>query len=209
MKKTRTAEELDSLLARGGLGAARRDAILDTVLARVEGERRARSRWRPAFAGLAVAAAAAVALILLVPRFSSRPDGGFRAKGAAPTPTATMPATAIECLGASLAACPTGSLLVVRASGVRGYVSAWAEPVGGGQRIWYFSAETSSPEIDAVTSVGTPIGRAVRIGTEHAAGSYRVEVRVTPRSMTREELGHLPERMLLASGQFVLTVTSP
>ena len=49
-----------------------------------------------------------------------------------------QPSVEIECLGATLEACPTGSLLVVRVAGVRGYVSAWAEPVGGGEKILVF-----------------------------------------------------------------------
>ena len=36
MKPTRNPDELDSLLGRGGGGATRRDAILQSVLARVE-----------------------------------------------------------------------------------------------------------------------------------------------------------------------------
>ena len=69
MKPKRTIEELDSLLGRGGIGASRRDAVLETVLARVKtegGSARTRVWW--SFAGLGLASAA-VALILLVPRF--------------------------------------------------------------------------------------------------------------------------------------------
>ncbi len=207
MRKTQTTEELDSLLGRGGLGAARRDAILDSVLVRVKGERLTRSRWRWSFAGLGVAATAAA--LLLVAHLPSVPgEAAFRVKGVGTRPATTTPSTELECLGATLAACPTGSLLIVRATGVRGFVSAWAEPVGGGERIWYFSSETTSPRVDAAASVGLA-ARAVKIGPEHVPGTYQVEVRVTERPMAREELLRPYDKAQLAGGHFSLTVTSP
>jgi hypothetical protein len=209
MKHTRTTEELDSLLGRGGMGAARRDAILESVLARVRAEAPARSRWRWSLAGFGVATAAAAALFLLVPRLSPPSSSPFRAKGTAARPPASKPSADIECLGATLDACPTGSLLVVRVAGVRGYVSAWAEPAGGGERIWYFSADTSSPLVDAVPTSPAIVTRAVKIGPEHAAGAYVVQVRVTERPMAREALLRLPGSAALAKGRARLTVTSP
>jgi hypothetical protein len=115
----------------------------------------------------------------------------------------------MECLGASPAACPTGSRLIFSASGVRGFVSAWAEPVGAGERIWYFAADTVSPAVDPDAGVPALATRAVKVGPEHAAGNYRVEVRVTERPMARAELLHLSDGAVLARGQFSLTVTSP
>jgi hypothetical protein len=203
MKPNRTTEELDSLLGRGSIGAARRDAILATVLACVKAEAPARTRWRWSLAGLATAAAAA-ALILLVPRFSP-PPSSFRAKGAA----ANAPSAHVECLGASLDACPTGSLLVVEVAGVRGFVSAWAEPRQGGERIWYFSAETFSPLVDAASAIPSATTRAVKIGPEHGSGTYVVHIRVTERPMGRDELLRLPVGSALVATQVALTVTSP
>ena len=208
MKSPRTIEELDSLLGRGSIGATRRDAILATVLARVRAESTARPRWRWSLAALGTAVVAAAALLLLVPRFSPPASSPFRAKGTAAKPPAT-PSAEIECLGATLAACPTGSLLVVRVAGVRGFVSAWAEPAQGGERIWYFSAETFSPPVDAVPASSAVATRAVKIGPEHAAGAYVVQVRVTERPMARDDLLRLPGSAALAQGQALLTVTSP
>jgi hypothetical protein len=205
MTRTRTADELDSLLGRGNMGATRRDAILSTLLARAQAERRTRSRRRWSFAGLATLAAAAAGAVLLVPRFTARPEAHFRAKGGAEVPS--MPSVAIECLGGSLAACPTGARLVVSAAGVRGFVSAWAEPTGVGERIWYFSADTVSPAVEAAGAA--PAVRAVKIGPEHVPGTYQVEVRVTERPMIRADLLRLSDGAWLAKGQFSLTVTSP
>ncbi len=210
MKTTRTTEELDSLLGRGSVGATRRDAILAGVLAHTAIRRRAQSRWRWPFAGLATVAAAAAGLFLLAPRLSSPlpspPQGGFRAKGGA---TPAGPSLAMECFGASLSACPTGSRLIFSGTGVRGFLSAWAEPVGGGERIWYFAADTVSPAIDPDAGEPALATRAVKVGPEHAAGSYRIEVRLTERPMARTELLQLSDNAGLAREQFSLTVTSP
>jgi hypothetical protein len=208
MKPIRNNEELDSLLGRGSIGATRRDAVLETVLAQVRAETSARRRWRWPVAGLGTVAAAA-ALLFLMPR-SSQPDfSPFRAKGMAAKPRQSTPSAAIECLGATLEACPMGSLLVVRAAGVRGYVSAWAEPVAGGEKVWYFSADTHTPLIDASLTASAAASRAVKIGPEHIAGTYVVELRVTERPMTRADLLRIPASAALASGRVPLTVTSP
>ena len=207
MKQKRTDEELDSLLGRGSMGATRRDAVLESVLARVRAEAPSRPRWRWSLAGLGLAAAAA--LIFLVPRFSPPASSPYRAKGTAAGPPASKPSVDIECVGATLDGCPTGSLLVVRVAGVRGYVSAWAEPAGGGERIWYFSADTFSPLVDATSTTPTLATRAAKIGAEHAAGAYVLDVRVTERPMRREDLLRLPGSEALAKGRARLTVTSP
>ena len=208
MKRTRNTGELDSLLGRGSIGATRRDAILETVLSRVRAESPARMRRRWSVAGIATVAVAAAALFLFVPRSSLPSLSPFRAKGTAGV-LAPRPSTEIECLGATLDACPAGSLLAVRAAGVRGFVSAWAEPVGGGERIWYFSAETQSPLVDPALTSSAATTRAVKIGHEHVASAYVVEMRVTERPMGRGDLIRIPASAVLASGRALLTVTAP
>jgi hypothetical protein len=211
MKQRRTTEELDALLDRGGLGAYRRDSILETVLEHVECERPARSRWRWSVAGLGAVAAAAAMLFMVVPRHTSNSIAGsaFRAKGPVATPRAAAPSVTIECLAGTPAGCPSGSLLVVRVVGVRGYLSAWAELVGGGERVWYFSAENSSPMIDGIAANAAATSRAVKIGPEHKTETYIVEIRVTDQPMARSELLHLPAGAALVAGRVPLTVTSP
>jgi hypothetical protein len=206
MQRARTDAELDSLLSRGGIGATRRDAILETVLARVTTGRPARSHWRWAFATV-VAAGAAAALVVLFPR--PQPQGAFRAKGGAARSSMTAPSAGIECVGAALDACPAGSLVVVRVGGVRGFVSAWAEPTGGGERIWYFSADDSSPLLDALTENSAATTRAVKIGPEHRPGIYVVQVVVTERPTARDQLLRLPASAALAQGRSLLTISSP
>jgi hypothetical protein len=94
-------------------------------------------------------------------------------------------------------------------AGVRGFVSAWAEPAQGGERIWYFSAETFSPLVDAVSAIPAATTRAVKIGPEHASGTYVVHIRVTERPMGRDDLLRLPVSAALVSDTGLLTVTSP
>jgi len=168
-----------------------------------------RMRWRWSVAGLGSVAVAAAALFLFAPRSSRLAVSPFRAKGTATRPSAMQPFVEIECLGATLEACPTGSLLVVRVASVRGFVSAWAEPVGGGEKIWYFSAETQSPLIDAALASSVSTTRAVKIGPEHAASAYVVEIRVTERPMRRDDLVRIPASAALASGRVPLRVTPP
>lgn len=186
MQPSPSDNELDELLGRGTVGAARRDAILDRVLAQVKTERGGVRRRRWPVAGLGVAVAAAAAWLLLVPRWSHTDVPVFRAKGSS-TP-ATTTGMALECVGGQVDACLAGSLLVVRVSGLRGYVAAWAEPVNGGERIWYFSADGYSPLVDGTAAPGAVTSRAARIGAEHGPGTYRVQLRLTEKPMTQTEL---------------------
>jgi hypothetical protein len=205
MKPRLSREQLDTLLGRGGIGATRRDTILENVLARVQATSPARRFWRWTFAGLGVAATVA-ALFLLIPRLSQPALSPFRAKGA--TPPTVKPTAWLECLGATLRACPTGSLLAVQAMGVRGYLSAWAQPVAGGERIWYFSAETSSPLVEGSLPASDSPQRAVKVGPEHAAGSYVVEIRVTKRPLNHEEILRASDGEMLVASQATLTVVA-
>jgi hypothetical protein len=206
--KPRRDEELDSLLGHGGMGAARRDAILGRVLANTKAEAPKAVRLRWFFAATGALAVAAVAAFLVRPPSTQVDLSTFRSKGTAPSTRGLAPSVRLECLSGTLDACPMGSLLVVHAAGVRGYVSAWAEPVGGGERIWYFSAETFTPQVDDGTAQSTN-SRAVRIGTEHAGGKYVVEIRVTEHPMSPTALLRLNARDALAAVRAQLTVTPP
>jgi hypothetical protein len=208
MKQSRTDAEIDSLLGRGGIGATRRDAIFEKVLEHAQASRPSRSRWRWAAATF-FAAGAAAALVVVVPRLSTNGQAPFRAKGAAAKSATSPPTADIECLGATLDACPAGSLVIVRVAGARGFVSAWAEPAGGGERIWYFSADGFSPLVDALSAVPVATTRAVKVGPEHKPGGYVVRILVTPQPMAREALLHLPMDAAVAKGQRLLTITSP
>jgi hypothetical protein len=209
MKPKRTSEELDSLLGRGGIGVSRKEAILQTVLAKCKADPPARRLWRWPIAGLALAAVVGATAIVMAPLPSQTPAVPFRAKGATAKQSPMAPLAELECLGGPLGACPMGSLLVVRVTGTHGYVSAWAEPVGGGERIWYFSGDSQPLAVAADSAHAVAATRAVKIGPEHTKSAYLVEIRVTDRPMPRSQLLGLPAPMARAAGRVSLTVTPP
>jgi hypothetical protein len=208
MKPTHNREELDSLLGRGTIGASRRDAIFETVLSHARADAPARTRWRWPLVGFGMAAIGAVAVFLFLPRATAPSLSLFRAKGLAEKAQVVAPFAELKCLGATLDACPAGSLLVVRVAGARGYVSAWAQSSSGGDRIWYFS-DTDSPSVDAVATGSATTARAVKMGSEHVTGSYVVEIRVTERPMKRGDLTGTVGTTVLARGRSFLTVIPP
>ena len=87
-----------------------------------------------------------------------------------------------------------------------GYVSAYAEPVGGGERVWYFSAEHSAPAIAASGGATAPLDAAVQIGPEHRPGRYFVHLVVAARPLSRSETLQPPAGDALASETFPLVV---
>src|SRR5262249_49600660 len=129
-------DELDRLLARGRLGGPRHERVLGKILA----ER----RWRRRMLWAAPALAMAAALVLIL----RPPDGGFRARGGGEGPVIQ-----VTCKDGQLEACPKGGTLVFRVDGATAgnYLIAWAEPVGGGSKIWYFAA--NAPKLTAPSQV--------------------------------------------------------
>lgn len=156
-------DRLETLLARGRLSGAERERILGDALAAAGA---APAWWRRrALWLLAPTLAAATAVALVV-----RLDGGFRARGAAA-------AVHLE-VGCRDGACRPGGLLLFRVEGAAagGFLSAYAEPERGGERLWYFPLEDgTAPEVAAqpapqILRLGVPIGR------EHPPGRYRVHL---------------------------------
>jgi hypothetical protein len=112
--------ELDRLLARGGLGGARRERVLDRLLA---DRRRARRRRRWLLVAPPLLAAAAALVLYLRPAgdgFHSRGDGGG-------------PLVDVGCRDGAADRCPSGGTLVFRVDGAArgGYLVAWAEQAPG------------------------------------------------------------------------------
>jgi len=181
----RSDDEIDALLSEGRFPGPTKDRVFEGALrdAGVGDGRapRARPSWRSRLAITAgLSLAAGVAALVLVPR-ASRQDDPFRAKG-----TGAAFEMDVACVGkhaASLAACPQGATLVFSiapgGSGP-GYLAGYADPTGGGERIWYFSADGETPAIPTASAGATaPFSRAIRIGPEHAPGAYRVSLFMT------------------------------
>jgi hypothetical protein len=187
-------ERLDALLARGRLGGPARDRILAGALAKTA----APHRWRRLLTwAVPMTAAAAAAVVLL----SLRPPE-FRARGGA------GPVLEIACRDGSLSACPSGSTLLFRSSGVAegGFLSAWAVPEGSAARVWYFPADNgASPALAARPETQT-LARGIRLGPEQPPGRYRVHLVLSRRPLTRAEAAAPPPDALVAEAEATLEV---
>ena len=167
-------DELDRLLSRGRLGQARKRRMLRDVLASVQASevpaRRFRWRW-PSLAVLSLSGGLAAAAFWARP-FAEAPSA-LREKG----PPAGAPVIAMACLGGSLGACPPGSRIAFWLEGDRkepAFVTAYADPVGGGERVWYLTNEA--------------VPRAALVGKEQSSGRYRVSAILTRRPVERTRL---------------------
>jgi hypothetical protein len=131
--------------------------------------------------GLAVAAATVIL-------FAGRGDegAGWRPKGGQ-LGVVTVPE--LTCSGGTAAACPRGARLSIALPGetANGNVGAYAEPEGGGERIWYFSVE-DGPATLVESGAARLASRSIVLGPEHAAGRYRVFMVVSDRPLSRAEI---------------------
>jgi hypothetical protein len=184
-------DELDRLLARGTLPRGQKQQMLGHILASVQASAPARRplKWRwPAFAALSLSAS--LAIVGLWARPATRPESGLREKGS------SAPILAVSCLDGSLTACPVGSRLAFWIEGRRnepGVVTAYADPVAGGERVWYLTNE--------------PVPKAALVGKEQATGRYHVNVFLTRFPVARAELTRLPAGVVITHTSFELAVS--
>jgi hypothetical protein len=169
-----------TLLSHGNLSGAEREQLLDRVLAAV---RERPPLWRRAtvWAGTATALAGAAAFLIFARPASV--ERALRAKGEA------APIVRADCEPGGLEACRLGGTLMFAVEGTRpdARLAAWAEPVGGGERIWYFSGDGESPSVGDQTA-DSILRRGIRLGPEHHAGAYRLTVMVTAAPLPRAAL---------------------
>lgn len=193
--------DLDDLLSPAALSGHEREDIVDRVLRGAAPVRRSGVRLPVAVAavGAVVCAAAAVALIV-----RGRDDRQFAARGGS-TAGAHVD---LVCSGGRLEACPRGSHLVFGFDGVSqpGYLSAYAEPKTGGERIWYFPGAQPSPTIVPGADLSHPVGRVIEVGPEHQIGRYLVHVLVTSRPLSRTEALHPEPSSVLTSESLELEI---
>jgi hypothetical protein len=170
----RSDEELDHLLLRGRLSGAARERALEGAL-RAAVPRRARwSRW----AGLLAPAAALVALLVLWPRTGFTPKGGV-----------AQPVLLDVACADGAHACRAGDTLVFQvASAQGGLLAAWAEPLGGGERVWYFPASDGHLVSVAAQPTIQILKQGIRLGPAQPPGAYLVHLVLTRRALDRAEL---------------------
>ncbi len=98
------------------------------------------------------------------------------------------PTLEIVCATGDRARCPGGQklfVLVEDAPSGSGFLQAWAEPLGGGQRVWYFVGDS------ALAVAGQPgretLTRAVQLGPEQPPGAYRIHLVLSRRRLAQTE----------------------
>ena len=183
----KTARDMDRLLAGGKLSGPEADAILDRIHATLEREEK---RGRPVrairyWAGAALAAAAAVLLVVYLPRNPGEQHEHQLEEGE------MAPVLALRCSGGTLSACPASSELVFVLRGQRaaGFLSAYAEPIGhDAQRVFYFSKQDGSVELAVPADGSRASERPVRMPAVQGPGRYRLYAVVADRPLAREEL---------------------
>ena len=169
--------DLDSLLSHGRLSGAQRERVLDSVLDRVAPRR----RWIPWAAAAAILCA--VGGVSFLEGARSR-QHEFAARGTGTSATRVE----VVCVGGSLDACPRGSHLVFHASGPKGgYLTAYAVPDGGGERIWYFSGDDESPMVSPSAASTEPMDRVVVVGSEHGVGGFKVHILISEQPLRRAD----------------------
>jgi hypothetical protein len=181
----KTANELDRLLAGGGMSGAEADAIFDRVIASVESADRRRHVGPRVLWSTGILAAAAVALIA----FSAHParPPAFTARGA----SVAVPRLELICSGGTLEACPLSSKLIFAVAGdaTTGFLSAYAEPLEPGtERVWYFSKSNQSPELPRIGEGTRVFERAVQIAGTHRPGRYRVHLFLSDVPLGQEQM---------------------
>jgi hypothetical protein len=195
--------QLEELLGQGNLGGPEYDRILGKVLARTQPRAKKRAAWFlvPA-AGVSLALAAWV--LYVHPRGEQ-----VTPKGAAGGASA---AVTIGCGPSASRVCAVGDTLMfeVNAAVASGYLGAYAERVDapGGERIWYFpSASGSAPRIDS--GAGTAVApQGIRLGPEHAPGTYRVSVWLSTRPLQRTEVDGADAATMRSRASFELVVVA-
>jgi hypothetical protein len=195
-------EDLQRLLARGRLGGPARERVLDRVLDKTAPARTHRRAW---LVPLVLALGSGVALLVLVIR--PRPeDAGWGTKGGA-----TAAAVTLEARCGEGGACQAGSTLLFSAFGAPtpGYLEAFAQPAAGGERIWYFSAETESPLVPASAKATQPAGRGIVIGPEHAPGPYQLHLFFSSAPLPQAVLLQGTDPRILARAIVPVVITGP
>jgi hypothetical protein len=187
-------DELDLLLAGGRLRGPAAERLRARVLDQSAAAPPRRRGARLAISAVLVLGAAAV-LPLMVAQREPGPPSGTRAKGAGDSAATATPLIAeVACTGAASAArlgtCPTGSRVSIAISGAPtgGYVGAYAEPVAGGPRIWYFSSEDGPAALSESEGETRLASRSIVLGSEQPPGRYRVHVVLSSRPLGREEI---------------------
>src|SRR5262249_8677096 len=132
-------ERLDELLARGNLSGPIRDRILEGALRDAQITRPAWYGRRGVSWGSSLLAAAALGVLALTFRHSSQ---SLRSKGM----DGGAPVISLECTRGTADRCSQEGMLLFRIERADrlSYLSAYADPLAGGPKVWFFPLEDGS-----------------------------------------------------------------
>jgi hypothetical protein len=173
-------ERLDRLLARGHLAGSARERILEGALR----EAGAAAPWymRRWVWSVSVPALAGGALVAALTMRAG--PAAMRAKGSASGATVSL-----ECTRGADDVCSRQGMLLFRVEPRpdRAYIAAYAQPLGGGERTWFFppARDANEPTIEP-----SPAPQILRQGVQLRSvpqGRYDVVVVLSPRPITRED----------------------
>jgi hypothetical protein len=175
-------DRLDQLLARGRLPGSARERVLEAALREANVTRPWYARRLFVLTASPALAGAALAAVVLTVR---APASDMRSKGA----LAGGPRVTLECTRGDPGVCSREGMLLFRVEGARerAYVAAYAEPRGGGERIWFFPSGPDGREPVVEPSVDPQVMRqGVKVGSI-PEGSYDVRVVMGTRPVSRDE----------------------
>jgi hypothetical protein len=181
-------KELDALLARGGLSGRAFERILDGAFDAAVREQRVRSRfWRIGW--LVPIAAAVAAVFLLLPKRAAH-DERFASKGQ--IGSVVKPELELVCgeqAGANVR-CRESDRLYFSAADVRGswFLSAYAEPEGKGERVWFFPNSREPSVLLHADSGEHAVGRSAVILSGIPRGKYKVIMLLSVQPLAREQV---------------------
>ncbi len=200
---SRSDDELDYLLSRGKLGGSQRARIFEAAVAGARGGFWTRCRAKLAWSAGGLVLAGGVAAMLMTLHAEQEGGPSFRSKGS--TDAALIGAF---CLGAQLSACPAGSKLAFALEGGRdagGFLTAYADPIGTGERVWYLTNEpAAAAHADASRRLLT---KGALIPEGQPPGSYRVHAIFSRDRLAREALVRVQAAQTLAKADFDLVVS--
>jgi hypothetical protein len=197
---------MDYLLSGGGLGGSQQARIFDAVARMARRQERGSLIHRLLGARWAgpIGAAVAVAAVCLVVGTWKRPDpASFRRKGA--DTTEATAAIDVECLRATLGACPRGSIVAFSIGGADPgrFLTAYLTSSKAKPPIWLLLNE---PTAARAAGGGDLLARGARLPDALDGGSYTMEVLVTNRPQLREQALDSPAAETVARARFTVTV---
>ncbi len=197
---------MDYLLSAGGLGGSQQARIFDAVARTVRRHERRDLIHRllgARFAKPIVAIIVASTACLVVCTWKGTDSAPFRTEGLVTMDSVVR--VEVECLRATLAACPRGSILAFSMSGAaaEGFVTAYLVPSQNTRPVWLLINQPTSAR---AAGGGDLLARGARVPDTLAPGRYTVEAVVTRHPQSREQALDPARAETIARARFMAVV---